>query len=229
MDMEKLSQVKGLVREGMHGDFHFYSEKPDGKLRTYWTKLYPGIYVVLADYEDVDQYIAKEELEIEFFGISYCLEGRYEWRERNKRAFYFRDSLMINTVDRDNEGVVFPTKKLRSFTYYIDIKGKDLQRAELLKELNIDTGSIYRQYSPGKVTMIRDHPKVKQIFSRFNTEFFNKGLHQIKVLEILRFLQDEKPKEEQARYITFHQAEKINEIETYMRKHLREKLKIEEL
>lgn len=227
--MERMVNKKSIIKLGEKGDYQIFGDISQGNMKNYISLLYPGIYVVLADYVDVSSYEGVNTEEINYFGISYCLNGRYEWRYKNKRAYYFKNTLMINTVENDNEGVVFPMKTLKSITYFIELGALPRETVGFLKMMNLDIDKIYSQFRDREVIMIRDHPKVNQIYSRFEEDFYKKDLHQIKVLEILRFLQDDNPVNETSKYLTSMQVERINEIESYMRRNLDKKLIINDL
>ena len=172
--MERMVSKKSIIMLGNKGEYKIFGDSSQANMKNYIALLYPGIYVVLADYKDVSSYEGVNPEEINYFGISYCLNGRYEWRDRNKRAYYFKNTLMINTVENDNERVVFPMRTLKSITYFIEVEDLPHETVNFLKFMDLDIGKIYSQFSGREVTMIRDHPKINQIYSQFTKIFMTK-------------------------------------------------------
>lgn len=175
------------------GSLRSFQCEPDAKLMFLTTQVFPGIYAHVCDYQGMSYMKQSSEWNIDFLNITYCLEGRVEWYlPRNRYAYLAKDMFRLDVLPLEIQRSVFPTKKLRTVTWSLDVKHLPPQTQELFHTFDIDIEKLYHKFDTTKAFYVRSDSSLKAIFQTLLAPYrMTRELFLIKLLETLLYVQSE--------------------------------------
>ncbi len=201
-------------------------------LDTYVAELFPGVFLILSDYKNVEKYVADKDVYMKNLNFSYCLSGRIEWfLENGKYTYLAKNSFMIDTMPLHVREFRFPSRELRCLTFTIDVFHLSEEMKKLFQTFDVDIDFLYQKYKGNEPYYIRDHDSIKKIFDCFRfDDFFNLSLYRVKFLEALISAQSiEQSKLRQLNYYQKMQIESVKAVEEKITRDLSKHYTIEEL